>query len=247
MSKDNRQASNELVSLVADALRSYTSPYHSTYPLLLSQGFNKKSIRLLLSTEEEIVDYHVDRFFSKVPGLHEHPQMKEIIAEGIMIWERSGSPLAEPPLIVGHRLSFHTSGPPAKKAAPRLELVDAEPKPEPEPISKKKSTLATSTFVAPSEDLLVHRINALAPSQRKLLNVIMSYPEMPATSKLTEECGMSYLSLKAKVSSTFSSLGLTRPVGTDSTYWRNERFLLLKEVYLSGRLMAAHDGRKKYD
>lgn len=229
MSEEKTPSSKELVSLVADALRTYTHPYHIEYPRLLSQGFTKKKIGLELSRDEDIVDYHVDTFFSKVPGLRGHSEIKEIIADGIKEWKWRGSPLAPPPPIQGVRRSFHSSSAPVRRAAPRHDLVNGEEEFPPGTIPTKKH--------------LARGINRLTFSQRMMLDVLMSFPEMPTRDEIVRVSGKNWNTASSTISLIFSELGLDNK--NRSPEWKRERFILVKEAYQSEGIIPLEQLRRR--
>ncbi|MGE5541082.1 MAG: hypothetical protein ACM3TU_02240 [Bacillota bacterium] len=78
-----RQPDETLADDVVRALVQDPEPYHHEYPRLLAEGKDKKEIGKILGRHPDLVDYHIDTFFSRVPGLKRHPQRNRIIAEAL--------------------------------------------------------------------------------------------------------------------------------------------------------------------
>lgn len=253
-----------ITKAVVAALSSLTDPYHIEYARLLAGTLEKEKAEELKRKAPDIFEFHKDRLLNKVTGLSHHPDRQQIIVDALKEWERLGSPLGKLPEPQGLRTLHNTPTTRAVKTAPRLDLIAARQKEWIGPdillpsasvsvaSSDGRPALQTnlrapSTWASiPSKEQLVHRINNLMPSQRKYLDILMSFPAMPERSELRARSGGNSGTLGAVISSIFSDLGLIGQKGTsDFAAWLDRRFMLVKVAYESEGILPARAPRPR--
>lgn len=229
MPKDIDQRCAFSVESATRMFQIYHDPYHLSYPWFIANGYSPSEISKAITTDIDIVEFHLDRYFGTFVDFDDCPNKTEIIFDALERAKQLG------PLEISV-LTKSVEGPVLEAQKPEVAITAKEEEviADIEVEKPKRACPPPPEYVLPTRNEVAASIKALTHAERVILDMLVANHRRPSNQYMSTLLERKTAAAAVALSKLYKQLNLTGSRhDVHNNAWHEQRFKYLYAIYHS--------------